>query len=102
MQPIARKRSPRDGLRLRDLVFVMRKNNIDTARVNIERLAKILHCHRGALNVPARTSITERTWPERLVSPARLPQHEVTSIVFVVFVDVDARSGAHSAEIVVR
>ena len=55
--------------RLRDLVFVVGKDKVDTATVNIEYVAQVLTCHRRALNVPPRTSWRidpAWRWPRRL------------------------------------
>ena len=64
MQPEARERLASDGFRLRDFVFVMRKNQIDPAGVNVERFAQIAHRHGGTFDVPAGTAVTERRLPE--------------------------------------
>ena len=82
------------GFRLRNLVLVMRKLQIDSAGMDVERLAQILHCHGGALQVPARPSRPERPRPMRLVFAAGFPQREIAGIVFLVFVLVDAGAGS--------
>src|SRR5262249_35024678 len=56
VHPISRESLAGCSLRLRNLVFVMRKNQIFTAKVYIESVAKVFHCHRRALDVPARTA----------------------------------------------
>src|SRR4029077_10495626 len=60
VEPDARKRSAGRPLGLRDLVLVVRKNQIDTARVDVERFGvatflDLLERHRRALEVPPRT-----------------------------------------------
>ena len=43
----------------------MRKNQIDAAGVDVQRLAQILHRHHGALDVPARPARARRRYPNR-------------------------------------
>ena len=63
VQPVARERLPGRTLALGDLVFVVRKDQVDAAGVNVERLSEVLHAHRGALDVPAGTSRPQRGFP---------------------------------------
>ena len=48
---------------LGDLVFVMRKCEVDTAGVDVERVAQVALAHGGALDVPARSAATEGRVP---------------------------------------
>src|SRR5580658_10099130 len=98
MQPISDERLAGEGLGLRDLIFVMRKDEIDSAGVNVERLAQILHGHHGTLDVPARAAHAEAFVPARLAILLSFPQNEVASVGLIVFVDIDARAGADAAE----
>src|SRR5687767_4137872 len=41
---------------LRDLVLVVREDQVDAARVDLERWAEVSHAHRGALDVPTGTA----------------------------------------------
>src|ERR1035437_6542753 len=63
--------------RLRDLVLVMRKHQIDAAAVDVEGLAEMLPGHGRALNVPARPARrldAGRRRPAWLVRVRRLSQ----------------------------
>ena len=80
----------------------MRERKVDAARVNVQRLAEVLHRHHGALDVPTRAARAKRRLPSWLSVFSRLPQHEVARVGFIVFVDIHARTGANAAEIVVR
>ena len=78
----------RGGLRLGDLVLVVREEVVDAARVQVERLAEVLHGHRGALDVPAGAAAPPRGVPaDRSVRRLpRLPEREVADVLLVVFV----------------
>src|SRR6185437_2305139 len=102
MEPKARERFSGNRLRLRDFVLVMRKNKVDTTRMNIESLAEVAHRHCGALNVPSRPSRSERRFPERLIIPASLPEDKIARILLVVFVDIHPGAAPNAAEIIVR
>ena len=86
--------------RLRDLVLVVRKHQIDAAAVDVEGLAEMLPRHRRAFDVPARTarrSDVARRRPRRLAAVRRLPQHEIHRVALVGR-DIDARAGDHLVE----
>src|SRR5206468_11560404 len=53
------------GLRLGDLVLVMRKHQVDAARVDVECVAEVALAHRRALDVSARPALPERRVPRR-------------------------------------
>src|SRR5262249_19071996 len=75
---------------LRNLVLVMRKNEVNAARVNVDRWrVQQSERHRRALDVPARTPGTEAEVPPRLTRLRRLPQNEVAGVLFFVLVCVD-------------
>src|SRR5438132_14213988 len=94
---------PGRRLALRDLVLVMRKQQIDPACVDIDgRLAKQPERHRGTLEMPAGTSRSRPRIPRRLAWLGRLPQHEIPHVVFGVFVDVHADAGTHAGVIAPR
>src|SRR6185369_14143121 len=91
VNPVADKLFARRAFTLRDLVFVMRKDEIDAARVNIKRLTEILHRHRRALDMPARTPATDRRVPRWLGFARRLfPERKVARVFFLVTIGVDA------------
>ena len=80
---------------LRDLVFVMRKDQVDAAGVDVEDVAAVsladqVERHRRALEMPAGTAAAERRVPrgaDRLVvGPRRLPEHEVAGVLLGVLV----------------
>src|SRR5204862_3908184 len=74
----------------RDLVFVMREDQIDAPGVEINRrLAEQAQRHRRALEVPAGAARPEPEVPRRFVRFGRLPQDEVPRIVLGVVVRVD-------------
>src|ERR1700722_7903996 len=79
----------------------MRKDQVDTAGVDVERFAQILHRHRGALYVPARPSRADLALPKYFAFFGRLPQNEISRVGLVVLIDVNARAGADAGEIVV-
>src|SRR5205085_8096680 len=63
VQPGARKNAPGGSLGLRDLVLVVRKEQVDPTGVDVESLTEIPHRHRRALDVPARSAAAERRLP---------------------------------------
>ena len=67
VHPIAHEGLSRRPFALSNFIFVVRKRQIDAAGVNIQRLAKILHGHRGAFNVPTRAALAD--WTVLLLAP---------------------------------
>ena len=53
---IRHQRLMKRAARLRDFVFMVRKDEIDAAAVDIENLAEMAPRHRRAFDVPARTA----------------------------------------------
>ena len=103
VHPEPRERLFRRAFRLRDLVLVMRKDQVDAAGMDVDRrLAQQPQRHRRALDVPARTAGAGADIPRRLPVLRRLPQHEIAGIVFRVFVDVDAGAGMQAIVIEAR
>ena len=88
------------ALALGNLVFVMRKNEIDAAAMDVDgRLSQQAQRHRRAFEVPPGTTAAESKIPARLLNFSRgslptglrrLPQHEIARVVFVVVVRIDA------------
>src|SRR5690242_12997183 len=68
------------ALRLCDLAFVVGKDQVRTAAVDVKRLATVPQCHRRALDMPARPSPPPRRLPRRLARRLRLPEQEVERI----------------------
>ncbi len=95
VNPVAHELFSGRAFALRDLVFVMRKDEIDAAGVNVEGFAEILHRHRRALDVPARTAATDRRVPGGFSFARRFfPEREVARVFFFVLVGIDAFAGA--------
>ena len=104
MQPVPGKVIlPREGARLGDLVLMMRKDQVDSARMDVEDvhaklLADQLERHGGAFEVPAGTAAAERRiprGPHRLVvGLRRLPEDEVAGVLLGILVGADPFAGA--------
>ena len=95
VHPSADKWLPRCRLRLCDLVFVMREDEVDAARVQIERLTEVAHAHCRALEVPSRSPWAEWAVPRWLARLRRLPQDKVAHVILAVLVRLDALTDAH-------
>ncbi len=106
MQPVARELLVVGGLRLRDLVFVMREHQVDSTGVDVESFAEVALAHRRALDVPARPPAPERRIPgpaQLLVLRVRvLPEREVAHRLLVIFVRRHALAGLQSFPVEVR
>src|ERR1700685_554195 len=102
MEPEVREGLAGHGFRLRDLVFVMRENQIFSAGVKVEGLTEFTHRHDRALQMPAWAAGADRRFPGCLVRLGGLPESEIAGAVFVVFVDVNASAILHAAEISFR
>src|SRR5690606_9329182 len=68
------------GLGLRDLVLVVREDQVDAAAVDVERRPQILGGHRRALQVPAGAAGAPRGRPGGLAGLLALPQREVARV----------------------
>src|ERR1700736_4416097 len=90
MQPHAGERLAVRRLRLCDLVLVVRKDEVDSTAVDVERVAEVVLAHRRALDVPAGPAATERRVPrgaQLLVAGLRfLPEREVADVFLLIFV----------------
>src|SRR5215472_2371923 len=78
---------------------MMREGEVDAAAVYVQSVAEIFHGHRGALNMPARTSRADRRFPEMLARLRSLPESEVARVVLVVAIHVHTRAGLHPRHI---
>src|SRR6476619_5774034 len=68
--------------RLRDLVLVVRENEVEPAAVDLEDRPKVRLGHRGALDVPARPAATPGRFPPGVLALlVRLPEREVARIL---------------------
>src|SRR6185312_16739120 len=59
--------------RLRDFVFVVRKDQVEAAAMDVEDIAEIGRAHRRALDMPAWPAATPRAFPARLTGGGLLP-----------------------------
>ena len=87
--PVARECRPVAALALRDLVFVVGEEKVHAARVEVDRLPKVLLDHRAALDVPARAPSGGSARPGPLnvavlLGLEGLPEGEVADVVLVV------------------
>src|SRR5260370_11926850 len=92
MQPVPHERLARRCLALRNFVLVMRKCQVDSTSVDIQRLAEVLHGHRGTFNVPAGAPGTDRCLPEALSRFRRFPQLKIPRAPFSVATVITARA----------
>jgi hypothetical protein len=79
---------------LRDLVLVMREDQVEPAAMDVERLAQFAFAHRRAFDVPAGAAAAPRAIPAGLVRARRLPQNEVAGVLLI-RCDLDPRAGNH-------
>src|SRR5260370_7874971 len=82
MQPAPQERLAGGAFALRNLVFMMRKCQVDPAGMNIQCLTEIFHGHRRALNVPPRPSWPDHRLPELLARFRRFPQGKIPRTPF--------------------
>ena len=77
MHPVFGQRLAVAAFALRDFVFVMRKDQVEPAAVNVERLAQDPAAHGRALDVPARPAFAPGAVPGGLARLGAFPQGEV-------------------------
>ena len=95
VQPIFCKQLPGRAFALGDLVFMVRKLQVHSARVQVESLAEIFHRHRRAFDMPPRPPAAEWSIPTWfLVLADQFPKGEITCVLFVVFIGIDALAAA--------
>ena len=80
LDPVAREGLSGRRLGLRDLVLVMREDQVLPPSVEIEGLAEVLHRHRGALDVPSRAPRTPRARPGGLAGLGAFPEREIERV----------------------
>ncbi len=94
MAPDPRELDPGRPLRLRNLVFVVRKNEIHAPAVDVERVAEMLASHRRALQMPARAAESPWRLPggagALILGLGRLPEGKVSYVFLVIVVRRDA------------
>ena len=95
VHPVTRQRlAAMRAAALRDLILMMREDEVEPAAVDVDRLAQMRADHRRAFDVPARPAAAPRAVPADHASLARLPQHEVGGVALVGR-DLDPRAGDH-------
>src|SRR5688572_32497387 len=103
VDPEAGERLARRPFALRDLVLVVREDEVDAAGMQIDRrLAEQPQGHRGAFDMPSGASGTDAGIPGGLAGPRRLPEDEVACVLLVVLVGVDPRAALDAAVIEAR
>jgi hypothetical protein len=106
VNPEARERLAGRTFALRDLVFVMRKNQIDAAGMDIDwRFAQQAQRHRRTFDVPAGPASGHAgvgKLPRRLAVALPLPQDEVAGVFLRVAVGIDACARLHALGVETR
>ena len=77
-----------NALALGNLVFVMRKNQIDAPRMQVKRLSEILHAHGTAFDMPSWSAFSPWRFP-KIISVFRsscFPKCKIGSRTTVVFI----------------
>src|SRR5512146_1548398 len=90
-----------DAFALRDLVLMMRKDEIEPAAMNVEALAEMGLAHRRAFDMPAGPAAAPGAIPSRQSGGRRLPQDEIRRIALIVR-DLDPRAGDHLVAVAAR
>ncbi len=98
VQPVGRERHAGRRLGLRDLVLVVREDEVAAAAVDVEGQAELHLRHRRALDVPAGAALAPRARPVRLARLGGLPEREVERVALAVVV-VDARLRLHLVDV---
>src|SRR6478735_768688 len=88
MQPVPHELLSGHAFALCDLRFVMRKDVIDTAAMDIDLVAEQRHRHRAAFDVPAGTTRSPWRIPFHVAVcfVPSFPQRKVANVFLVVFV----------------
>src|SRR5205807_879841 len=92
VEPVAGEGALAEGpLRLRDLVLVVREDEVTAATVDVERLAQVAVHHGRALDVPAGAPGAPGAVPGRLARLRAFPEREVERAPLGL-ADLDARA----------
>ena len=83
VQPVLGHRLAVAALALGDFVLVMRKDQVESTAVDVERLAQQAAAHRRALDVPAGASLAPGAVPGRFARLGRFPEREVGGGAFL-------------------
>ncbi|OQC43435.1 MAG: hypothetical protein BWX60_01013 [Candidatus Marinimicrobia bacterium ADurb.Bin030] len=86
MHPIINEFLAGGGFTLGNFIFMMRKNIINAAGMNIEMPSKIFHTHRGTFDMPAGTPLAERRFPENctVFRFPGFPKRKIANFFFLV------------------
>ena len=98
MNPKRGQRLAIGGFALGNFIFVMRKNVVHTAGVNVETGAEIFLAHGRAFDMPAGASAPPGRIPSHvsILFIPRLPKSEISDIFLIVFIGVDAYAAPHA------
>jgi hypothetical protein len=99
VHPEAREGPTGVGLRLRDLVLVVREDQVGAAAMDVESLAQVALRHGRALEVPAGSPRAPRAVPRRLARLGSLPEREVVNVLLV---GIDLLARRHVVEPLMR
>src|SRR5512137_1602544 len=96
MQPVVHEGFSGGTGGLSNLVFVMGKDQVFAATMDVERGTQILHAHGRAFDMPARAALAKLRIPVdfAIVLFIGFPQGEVASVLALVFIRIDATAGA--------
>lgn len=81
--PVADERVAGSTFALGNFVFVVRKDIVDTAGMNVEAFTEVTHAHSRAFDMPAREALTPRAGPfEKTARLGTLPEGEIGGVTF--------------------
>ena len=80
VQPILYHRFPVATFTLGEFVFMMRKEQIQTATVDIERFAQQRPAHCGTFNMPTRPTLSPRAVPSRFACFRPFPKGKIAGV----------------------
>ena len=101
VDPIVGERLSRDGLRLGHLVFVVGKDEVLSAAVNVEGFAQVFLAHDRAFDMPARAAFSPGARPGGFPRLGGLPEREVHG-VFLALVHRHPGAGLHVLQVSAR
>ena len=82
------------ALALRNLVLVVRENEVEPAAMDVEGLAELGLAHRRAFDMPARPAAAPRAVPTGLVGGRGFPEHKIAGVALIGR-DLDPGAGDH-------
>src|SRR5690606_4391840 len=82
MHPVLGHRRPVAAAALGALVFVVGEDQIETAAMDIERLAQVVVAHRRALDMPPGPALAPGARPARFPRLGRFPKGEIAGRAF--------------------